>query len=368
MWRIALLALLHRPLRVGGAVLGVGVGACLLWLPGAVYLGLRANASALVRHARADLWIADAHTEFVDQPAAFPRSRAAAIESHPCVEHASPMLVSYVPYRTASGGSDGLELVGAARASLPWSTSSGLPDDLSPLGTVSLDDRDRPTRTRHGIDRLEVADRELRVALRTHGIRSIGLTPIAFASFATAAQALHMPHGETHFVLVDARDEACIAELCALTARIPSLRAMTSDELASLSEEQLVTRSGIAVALGFVTVLGFAVAMAFVAQTLVSTLEESRRDLAMLGALGASRAEVVAFTAIQATALAALGTLLGAVVVALLVPLASTLAVALVLPPWLWAAGALVVLALCALAAVGALARAARIDAIEVLK
>lgn len=355
-------------MRLLAASIGVAFAACLFWLPAAVYLGLRANASALVRHAGAELWLADANTEFLDQAIPFPRARASRIEADACAAHSEPLLITYTPYTTSNGGHDGLQLIGTSRASLPWSSVVGLPSDLVRPGAVAIDLADEPTRRVHGEPELEVGEHVLDVRVRTGGIRSVGLTPIAFASPTSARTALGMPATETHFVLIDVEDDACRAHLLSLASQVHGLRAFTSEELSLLSEDQLVTRSGVAVALAFVTLLGMLVAGVFVAQTLISTLEESRRDLAMLSALGASRGEIVTFTLVQANLVLVIGTVLGGALVRLVLPMTRALALQLSVPPWLVVLGVVVLTSLCLASALFAVLRGRSIRAVEVLK
>src|SRR6185369_11588578 len=86
----------------------------------------------------------------------------------------------------------------------------------------------------------------------------------------------------------------------------------TTDEFRRITESYWVYGTGAGAALLFSAVFSLVVGAVVVGQTLFSITKEHLKELATLKALGASRAELSAFVAWQASVLAVLGGSAGA--------------------------------------------------------
>lgn len=372
--RIALRTLLHHRGRLIAALVGVAFATALLVLQLGVYRGLGAQSSALVRRFGGDVWLIARGTRHVDQADPLDRADAAALAAHPCVASVRPLIVGYAPYRTAAGGVDGLQLIGSEPVNgrvFPWSMEAGLPSDLAIPMRVSVDRSDAEVligATPPLGASFDLAGRRVFVAAVTRGIRSLGLNPMVFTNLQTARALLGWGEGEASFFIADVRDRACVAAITSAFEGHPRLEALAPERFAARTEAELFERSGIGVAVGFVSALGLVVALVVVAQTLLATLSEHRRELSMLGALGATRGEVAAFAAWQAAAIAVLGTSLGLLGVLAMRGALDALAIQLVLSASALSTSLGAVGLTCLLASAAAVRAAWRVSPMEVLR
>ena len=213
----------------------------------------------------------------------------------------------------------------------------------------------------------EVAGQTLRVAGITHGIRSFTLSPFTFTDLGTARRLLGLGENEAHYWVLDVPDRACAAEVIAQVNAHPDLEALTTADFRARSEHRWVVGSGAGAALGFTALLGLIVGVVVVAQTLFTIAREHLRELGTLKALGALDRELVGFVAWQAAYLAVVGGLCGCALAFAVAALVSRFLLVL-LPGSLLALGALVVVAMCALASVSSVRNVLRLEPAEVFK
>lgn len=373
MHRVALRCLFHDRVRLAAALVGVAVATVLMLIQVGIYHGFGAAASAPIRHIGGDVWVMSRDNRQLDHSPVLFAGADASLRAHPCVRSVRAALFEFTTFRHADGTLDSLELVGVdlAGAPVPWSMARGLPSDLNAPGRITVDVNDAAmlgARDPIGAP-LEIAGRTAHVGALTRGLRgNFGIHPIAFASARTARELAGLGPREASYWVAELEDPRCAPSVIAAVERDPSLRAMGAEAFAERVERELLDTSGIGVALAFIALLGFAVAATIVAQTLLASLRQHRRELAMLKALGARPAELVSFVAWQTALLASVGVAAGVGLAYLLREGLSGLSVPVVLPAGAVALGALTVLGLCAAASLGSVRAILRIEADEVLR
>lgn len=339
-----------------------------------IYYGFAEIASAPIRWIGGDVWVMSEDSRFLDHSPVLPAGSDARLRSHPCARSVRAAIITWSTYRRASGALDSIELVGVdgpTEHAVPWSMVRSVPADLAGPGRISLDVLDTDVvGVRDPIGAaIEVGGRTARVGALTRGLRgNFGLHPISFGSARTVRTLAGLGPSESTFWVADLDDEACAAAVIAHVERDPRLRAMRTADFAGRAERDLVETSGIGVALGFIALLGFAVAAAVVAQTLLASLYAHRRELAMLKALGATPLELFAFVGWQAAFLAVVGTSSGTLLSLALRRALTGLAVPVVLPMGAVALGVATVLGLCALASASSVRTILKLEATEVLR
>lgn len=372
MHRIALRTLLHHRAKLAGALAGVAFATALMVIQIGLYDGLRARASVLVDRIGGDLWIMARGTTMVDDSELLASGVDLRVRGNPCVERVRPAIVSWVPYRTASGARHTLQLVGTERGEplVPWSMQEGLPDDLRGPARIGVDDSDlgrlelRPPLVG---SRLEVGEQPVEVALVTTGIRNVSLIPMVFADITTArALSGASPVGATYWVL-DLADAACAPSIAAQIDVDPRLQALTASQFAHVTQEHVVTESGAGVALAFVALLGFVVGAVIVGQTQFSLVREHHKELGMLRAVGASRGELAWFVAWQSAFVAIFGGASGIGLAYLLQSVLGGRSVELVYGPEAVLGGFFAVIVMCGIAGAFSLASVLRLDVVKVL-
>ncbi|MGE0790901.1 MAG: ABC transporter permease [Sandaracinaceae bacterium] len=373
MHRIALSTLLHHRAKVAAALAGVAFATALMVIQAGLHEGLRARSSVLVDRIGGDLWIMASGTSMVDDSELLASGVDRRVRGDECVTRMRPVIVAWVPYRTPSGARHTLQLVGTEGTDplVPWSMRDGLPSDLRGPDRIAIDDGDLP---RLGLGpplvgaSLEIAERMVRVAAVTHGVRNVSLIPIVFADIATARElAGAAPTGATYWVL-DLRDASCAARVKALVSDDPRLEARTAQEFAELTREHVVSESGAGVALAFVALLGFVVGSVIVGQTLFSLVREHHKELGMLRAVGASRGELAAFVAWQSAFVAMAGGALGLGLAYLVQSVLGGRSIELVYGPGAILGGITGVVIMCGIAGAISLVSVLRLDVVKVLQ
>jgi putative ABC transport system permease protein len=373
MRRIAWKSLVHDRGKAGAALAGVAFATTLLLVQSGVYLGFLETSAGLISRVPGDVWIMARGTpalEFGDPLGPDARLQA---ERDPCVTGARALVMTLVQFKNAAGEARTLSLVGfdpRHAQGLPWTMVRGLPADLEAPGRVTIDELDGDQFRVSG-DPLgttfEVDGHTLRVAGVTRGIRSFTLSPFVFTTLATARRVLGLGDGVAHYWVLDTRDAACAATVIAGIDAQPDLEALTRADFRRRSERRWVIGSGAGAALGFTALLGLVVGLVIVAQTLFTIAREHLRELGTLKALGALDHEIVGFVAWQAAYLALGGGALG-VVIAWAVSAAVSHFLLVLLTARLLEMGALVVIAMCAVASVGSIRKVLRLEPAEVFK
>jgi len=374
--RIALRCLVHDRGRLAVALTGVAVATLLMLVQVGIYFGFADAASAPIRRIGGDVWVMSSENKQLDHSPVLAVGTDAIVRGHPCVRSVRAAIFQFTVFRDAAGRLDSLELVGVdpgdGAPPVPWSLARGLPGDLGPTGRVTIDARDAQAivgrRDPLGA-RLEIASGAARVGALSRGLRgNFGIHPIAFGTARTVRELTGMGPRQSTYWVVDLEHADCAVPVAASISKVPGLRAERTNDFAVRIERQLLETSGIGIALGVVAALGFAVAAVVVAQTLLASLRQHRRELAMLKALGARPLELVAFVGAQVAVLAGVGTSLGVAIALLLRRTLSGLSIPVVLPGSAIAAGAATVALLCALASLGSVRVVLRLEADEVLR
>ena len=168
--------------------------------------------------------------------------------------------------------------------------------------------------------------------------------------------------------MVDLKHPSCAESVVRAVERDPQLQAMSTAELASVTEEHVVSESGAGGALAFVALLGLVVGAVIVGQTQFALVREHLRELGMLRAVGATRAELAAFVAWQAAFVALAGGASGIALALLLQKALAGRSVELVYGTGTLALGACAVVVMCGAASAFSLATVLRLDVAKVLQ
>src|SRR5690349_12110252 len=112
MWTLARKILLHDRIKFAVAGAGVSVSVLLVLLQVGLYLGFMQNASNLIDHSTADLWVTGEGNQNFDFAAPIPDRYTYRVASVPGVAKAERMVLAFGLWRLPSGGTQGVEVVG----------------------------------------------------------------------------------------------------------------------------------------------------------------------------------------------------------------------------------------------------------------
>jgi putative ABC transport system permease protein len=316
MGRIAILSLWFDRSKFASALAGVTFSGTLVLAQLGMYNGFLESTAALIERTHGDLWVMGRGTEVVDNAHALAAETRLFVAAHPCVEQVRGMVLSFASALTATGKTEGVEVVGfepRAGALMPWSLASGLPSDLHGPSRVTVDRLDlarlHVPEPALGVE-LGVQGHAVKIGAITNGIKPFTLAPYIFAELPLARRLVGLAEGQAHYWVLNLKHRACLATVVRHVEQNPELQAWSSEAFARRTQEYWIGGSGAGGMVGLGAILGLLVGALVVAQTLYSLTKDRLPELATLKALGATRRELVAFVTWQASLLAGAGGLL----------------------------------------------------------
>lgn len=320
MFLLARKILLHDPLRFFIAVAGVGFAVMLALLQQSFYNGFLNNASNLIDHTEADLWVMARGVQNVDFTNSIPIRHQYRIRSMPGVEWVQPMIVALSFWRLDSGGLEGAEVIGfdiESGKGGPWNMVAGMPSAVRAPGAIIMDLYDRSKyHVTHLGQEAELGGVKLKVAGFTRGIRSFTTVPYTFTSLKNARRFTGVSNEETTYLLVGLHTFADPVAVKRQIHQITGVDVYTQAEFASRTRAYWKRTTGVATVLMASSILGLLVGMVVVGQTLYASTIEHLREFGTYKALGAANRDVVEVIVLQSLIAGGLGYVLGLLLVA----------------------------------------------------
>jgi putative ABC transport system permease protein len=372
MWTLARKILLHDRTKFLVAAAGVSVSVLLVLVQVGLYFGFMENASNLIDHARADLWVAGQGNENFDFAGPIDERALYRVASTPGVALAEPMLLAFGQFKLRTGGTQGVQVVGLPRGGqllTPWNVVAGDARRTAEVDGVVVD------RTEFGkllIDdlgaRAEISGVRGRVVALTSGIRSFTTSPFVFTNLESARAYTRLDDGQITHVLVKARPGTDLQALAGRLRALPHLEAFTSDEMSARARGYWSSRTGVGAGFFTTALMGVIVGLVIVGQILYNGTLEHIREYGTLKAMGVPNGAVVGVILLQAVLSALVGIAVGGLLAvgARSAMRAANLAVAL--SPGLLALTAVLTLVMCCLAALLSIGKVLRLDPATVFK
>jgi len=359
--------LFHDRLRFVATVIGIVFSIVLVTVQMGLYLGFGQMVTTMIDHASADLWIMPKGTKCFEDPSLLDtrqRSRALAVAG---VAEAIPVVIGFADWRTPSGSSTPVFVVGSDLRSgglEPWNLVEGRIESLSTPNAVAID---RTYFDRLGVSglgaRAEIRQQSVRVAAVTNGIRSFTTLPYVFTTLGTARNLLDAASDQTSYTLVRVTSAAEIESVRkSLAARLPDTEILTHEEFRTRSLDYWLFETGAGSALIAGAILGIIVGIVIVAQTLYASTKDHLNEFATLRALGASAGYIHRVILMQAVLSAALGYILGMCLSMLVIWASSESTLLIVMTTNLALFLLVLTVGMCVLAAVCAIFKVTRID------
>jgi putative ABC transport system permease protein len=309
---IAFKNMMHDPMRFLVTAVGIGLSLVLVTVQLGLLAGFDRTISAMLDHAKADLWILPTGTAAFDDPALLESSmryKALAIRG---VERATPMLVGYAEWRKPGSGSLSVIVIGSDPKSgtmAPWDISKGKAEDLRAPDAVAIDaSYSEQLGVQHVGDLARIEGRQARVAVITSGIRSFTTSPYVFTSLSQARVFLNTEASKTSYLAVELSSGADPATVRnRLAAKMENLEVLTTNEFRRRNVERWLLETGAGIALLSGAALAVLVGSVVMTQTLYASVNDHRREFATLRAMGSSKGFLRAVVLCQAAIGAAAG-------------------------------------------------------------
>lgn len=337
---LALKNLLHDKLRFVITVAGVTFAVTLVLLQTGLFLGAMDNASVVIEHTGADLWVTSRNTANVDFSATFPEGKVDLVRSVPGVAQADNLIVAFMKVALPSGATEGTEVFALSdfqRWGLPWDVSRGDVTDLRRGSYMFLDEsamkRFGPF---HVGEYREVLGRRLQIIGTTRHALSFTTEPVTFMDYRIAQEIQPVLLGQTSYILVKLAPGADTAAVRReIGRRLPYNDVHSEREWAAQSRKYWIVSTGLGLSMYVTMFLGCLVGVVVVAQTLYASTMEHLKEFGTVKAIGGSNADIYLILGKQALIAAAIGFTCGVGISWGMMPVLVQLGLRAIMPLWL---------------------------------
>lgn len=372
MWTLARKILLHDRVKFVVAAAGVSISVLLVLVQIGLYLGFMGNASTLIDHAKADLWVTASGNEQFDFATPMDERLYYRVAATPGVEHAERMLLSFGQFKLQSGGTQGVQVVGiekGARLLRPWNLQHGSLDRLNDVDGIVVDQTEfAKLQIKEVGARREISGVRSRVVGLTKGIRSFTTSPFVFANLDSARAFSRLGPNDLTYILIKVQPGADVSAVKARISAMPHLDAFTKAEMSERTRSYWSKRTGVGVGFFTTAIMGIIVGLVVVGQILYNGTLEHIKEYGTLKAMGAENAAIVRVIMYQALISAAVGFVFGGALALGAQAGMKALNLSVALTPTLLIGTAVLTVVMCALAALLSVLKVLRLDPAMVFK
>lgn len=319
MYGVAVKMLLGDPVKYIGLIFGVAFSTLLITQQAGIFAGVIARTSSLITDAQeADIWVMDPAVSYIDSVKPMRDTDLLRVKSVPGVAWAVPFYKAIAPLRTLDGMVESTLLLGVDDYSLV-----GVPQTFLAGRLESLRDPDAVAVDRAGYLKLfpgsplelgrelELNDRRAVVVAIIEASAPFATTPVIYTRYSQAL--LYLPQGRNQmsFILARARSGEFPVRVADAISGQTSLKALSSEEFASLTQRYYMINTAIPVNFGVVISLGILVGVAVVGLTFYMFVFENLHDYATLKAIGITNGLLTAMALVQASIVGIMGYGLG---------------------------------------------------------
>jgi putative ABC transport system permease protein len=314
-WTLARKILLHDRIKFTVASAGVSISVLLVLVQIGLYFGFMQNASNLIDHASADVWVAGEASENFDFSAPMDERVYYRVLETPGVAAAERMILAFGQFRQTEGGTQGVQVVGVekgARLGGPWNVVAGDARRLAEVDGIVVDQTEyAKLKVGQLEERREVSGARAKVVGLTKGIRSFTTSPFVFTNLDTARTYANLRKDQINYVLVRAAPGVDLQTLKARLDQIPHVDAYTKAEMSGRTRDYWSSRTGVGAGFFTTAIMGIIVGLVVVGQILYNGTLEHVKEYGTLKAMGAKNGMIVGVILLQAMISAAVGFVVG---------------------------------------------------------
>jgi putative ABC transport system permease protein len=338
---IALKNLLHDKLRSAITIAGVAFAVTLVLVQTGLFLGVMDNASVVIDHTDADLWVTSHNTANIDFAQTFSEGAVDRVRSVPGVARADNLIVAFMNVALPNGATEGTEVYALddfQRWGLPWDVHEGNVTDLQ-RGDYMFVDESATKRFGpfHVGEYREVLGRRLQIIGTTRHALSFTTSPVTFMNYRLAQMIQPtLLGGYTCYILVKLAQGADTTVVGReIARRLPYNDVHTKQGWAAQSRKYWIVSTGLGLSMYVTVFLGCLVGVVVVAQTLYTSTMEHWKEFGTVKAIGGNNADIYRILAKQALIAAVIGFVCGIVLSWGMAPLLTQLGLRLIMPLWL---------------------------------
>jgi putative ABC transport system permease protein len=301
---IARRQLLKEPAKVAVAVIAVGAAVALVLLLTGLRRGIGEQVTIYLDHQPPVLVGQTGIRDFLSQTSVLPESTVGQVAAVPGVARVDAISQGYAML-PLHGKRVLAVLIGYDERGGPWALAEGrLPRD----GELVVD---RILADEHGLrvgSTLRFRGADLRIVGLSKGTSGF-MTPLAFTTRQTANALNEQPRTATFLLVTPAAGVSASVLVSRIDRAVPGVGAALRDELAANDRDAFV--GAFSGPLSAMVAIAAAVAVLVIALTVYSATRDRAREYATLKALGLARGGLLRLVAVQAAALALIGTVVG---------------------------------------------------------
>ncbi|WP_454634800.1 ABC transporter permease [Bradyrhizobium cenepequi] len=289
----------HNRVRFLVTLVGVVFSVYLTLTETALYIGMMANATSIIRHSGADLWVASKGVQNFDFAKPFRDDSARLLQNRKEILWAKPISLSWGYLTLPDGSQELVQIIGydpKAPVGGPWQMASGAAGDIDGGSKMIVDESaaQRLGELRLG-SRWELNDRAITLVGLSREAKTFTTAPIVFISY-DLAQAMTpdiLHRSSAAYIAIKLRDIDRI-EAVAETLR----RDLRENEILATAEfvKRTVTywtvQTGLGAAYCLTALLGFLVGAGVIGQTVFANTMEHLGEFATLKAMGATSGDL----------------------------------------------------------------------------
>jgi len=311
--------LFHDKVRFAVAVAGITFAVVLITIQTGVYLAFLANASVLIDHTEADLWVTAHGLENFDFGRPFSEKKLYEVEEVPGVLWAEKYFLAFGYWKTPTGSQETVQMVGfnpETMVGAPWNIVRGNPQDVKYFNSIFYDEAETNRLGNLPIGgETEINSHRVRVVGITRGARSFIQSPYIFTSFKNALNLSFVSRGNTVYILVKVAPGHSVAEVGQrLKETLKDVDVYTSREFSKKTRDYWMINTGTGVALLSVALMGLVIGTVIVANTIYTSTTEHLKEFGTLKAVGASNRDLYKIIIEQALINSVIGYGMGMVV------------------------------------------------------
>ena len=308
--------LFHDKIRFIVAIAGIQFSVLLITIQFGVFLRFLTNASVLIDHSGADLWITAKNLQNFDFGRPFSEKKVYLAREVPGVLWAEKYLMAFCYWKTPSGSQESVQVVGfnpQTMVGAPWDIVEGNIEDVKKPMAVFYDqaEADRLGRIPIGGE-TEINNRRVRVAGITRGAKSFIQAAYIFTSYKNAANLAFFSRGNTVYILAKVTpgyDVETVKQR--LKEVVKDVDVYTTREFSNKTRAYWMINTGAGIALLSVAIMGLFIGTIIVGQTIYASTTEHLKEFGTLKAIGASNRDIYKIIIQQALINSVIGFVLG---------------------------------------------------------
>lgn len=372
MWTLARKILVFDRIKFAVAGAGVSVSVLLVLVQVGLYFGFMQNASSLIDHSTADLWVTGTGNANFDFAGPIDERIYYRITGMEGVERAERLILAFGQFKMLEGGNQGVEVVGLERSPQlfsPWNVVEGDLRRLADADGIAVDETEfAKLQLQSASERREITGVRAKIVALTHGIRSFTTSPFVFTNLDTARAYTRMSADQLTYVLVRVQPGVDPIDVRARINALGDVEAYTRAEFSVRTRAYWSKRTGVGAGFFTTAVMGVLVGFVVVGQILYNGTLEHLKEYGTLKAMGAENGSIIRVIVYQALISAAVGYVAGTGL-SLIAREAMRLAnLTIVLSPELLASTAVLTTVMCAAAAMLSITKVLRLDPASVFK